>query len=147
MKYTLVFILIILGLNLTQIGIAENSLQYTYSLNQDKQDQNYIFTISFATNSIVYNVNITVGGVTYILQRGLTNNTFYRYIPTNIQNKNAELSVATNKGVTLTSFIIQTKQQPANNKFNGVSFNIIVFILVVGLLLKYVMFYTPKEQK
>ena len=153
MKQKLSIIFILLSICFVQQGVMTTNLQYNYSFTQDKQDQQYLFSIIFTGNLLVYKANMSVDETVYILQKGMENNTFYTYILTSILNKNVEISVASSQGSMIIPIKVQnfTKIQQENNAsimslandlLNGVEF----FIIIV-LIAKYVLFYTPKEQK
>ena len=153
MKQKLSIIFILLSICFVQQGVMTTNLQYNYSFTQDKQDQQYLFSIIFTGNLLVYKANMSVDETVYILQKGMENNTFYTYILTTILNKNVEISVASSQGSMIIPIKVQnfTKIQQENNAsimslandlLNGVEF----FIIIV-LIAKYVLFYTPKEQK
>lgn len=143
MKKILFVLLLIVIFIPFQHSNASTSLYYTYTISKDNSSNNYIFSITFTNNMTVYRVNMTYNNNSYLLREGLQKNNFYTYLPSSIQNAKVELHMATSEGPITAVFIINHK--------NSINFDVntiiasILFILLLILLSKYVLFYDAKH--
>ena len=141
-KILFLLLLIIIFIPFQQTN-ESTTLHYAYTINKDKSSNNYIFSITFTNNMTVYGVNMTYNNNSYLLREGLQKNNFYTYLPSRIQNIKVELHIATSEGPITAVFIINHKN---SNSFDvNTIIASILFILLLILLSKYVLFYDAKH--
>ncbi len=142
MKITYILMIIVLITPIQQ-STALNTLHYNYSLNQDKSSNKYVFSITFTDNITIYAVNMSINNITYLLQAGLQKNSFFTYLPTKIENVNLEFKLVTSEGPKATEFRIKNTNEEIitlNTIITG-----ILFLILVILIAKYVLFYEVKK--
>lgn len=137
-KITFILLLFIIIVPFQQTN-ASTSIHYTYTINKDESSNNYVFSITFTNNMTIYGVNMTYNNNSYLLREGLQKNNFYVYLPTNPQNTNVEIQLITSEGPVETAFVINNRN-PIEFDINTIIASIL-FLLLLILLAKYVLFY------
>ena len=124
---------------------SEMTLHYEYAVTKDKQNNQYLFRISFTDNYTIYQVNITIGSEQYSLTQNLNTKTFYTYLGHDIQNERIDLSVYTSIGHFYKYIQVSNRQNGLIVLDNDIV-SYLGFLAILGLLTKFVLFYQPKNQ-
>lgn len=135
------FILVILLLLFVSQGLSATKLNYTYSFTEDTPNQDYIFSITFHENFIIYNISLSINGISYPLISGLANNSFYTYLGNNILNEIVQLHLNTSQGPLSTSFQVLQQNSTSKEYYSNDVIAFFGFFILVIILSKYVLFF------